>query len=90
MIFPISPKKAPSFSALSLPRFLVKKTRALLVLFSREKKYEKTVFLLKPTSHILYVRTKNHRQTHKEFGSLWLLSLSREKVTERKKHKKVQ
>ena len=34
-------KKAPSFSALSLPRFLSKKTRALLVLFSREKKYEK-------------------------------------------------
>ena len=30
-------KTAPSFSALSLPRFLSKKTRALLVLFSRKK-----------------------------------------------------
>ena len=34
-------KKASGFSALSLPRFLTKKTRALLVLFSREKKYGK-------------------------------------------------
>ena len=33
-------KKASGFSAFSLPRFLIKKTRALLVLFSREKKYQ--------------------------------------------------
>ena len=34
-------KTASGFSAFSLPRFLTKKTRALLVLFSREKKYGK-------------------------------------------------
>ncbi|MCR5352750.1 MAG: hypothetical protein K6D98_00410, partial [Clostridiales bacterium] len=57
--------------------YLILEIRSLCFTFSlvRESK-EKTVFLLKPTSHILYVRTKNHRQTHKEFGSLWLLSLT--------------
>ena len=44
MIFSVFSKAASGFSAFSLPRFLSKKTRALLVLFSREKKYGKPFF----------------------------------------------